>query len=174
MILKNGKLLIVCEAQKSDAADIIKYLNIVGGESDNLLFGKGEFYATVEEEEAFIEAITRSATSAMILGRIDGELVSVGTLTSNPRNRIAHQSEFAISVLKKHQNIGVGSAVTAKLIEYSKSNGITEVIHLKVRSDNFGAMHLYKKHGFKEIGLYEKFMKIVDAYYDIVMMNLYL
>ena len=50
VILKNGELLILRRPTEDDAKAMIDYLNQVGGESDNLLFGKGEFHLTVEQE----------------------------------------------------------------------------------------------------------------------------
>jgi len=40
MQLKNGKDLLIRKARKEDAYELIVYLNIVGGESDNLLCTK--------------------------------------------------------------------------------------------------------------------------------------
>lgn len=40
--LKTGETLILRAPIEEDAKDMIEYLNIVGGESDNLLFGKDE------------------------------------------------------------------------------------------------------------------------------------
>ncbi|BBK76728.1 hypothetical protein CBU03nite_01320 [Clostridium butyricum] len=42
------------EATVDDANDIIEYLNTVGGESNNLLFGEGEFKLTIEQEKTYI------------------------------------------------------------------------------------------------------------------------
>ena len=43
------------KAETSDAAALIEYLNIIGGESDFLTFGPGEFGRSVEAEAVFIE-----------------------------------------------------------------------------------------------------------------------
>lgn len=44
---------------------MIQYLNIVGGESDNLLFGKDEFHLTVEKEMEHITSICNSTNTLM-------------------------------------------------------------------------------------------------------------
>ncbi|MEA4960851.1 hypothetical protein [Lutispora sp.] len=51
--LKNGEKLILRKPKVEDAENMIKYLNLVGGESDNLLFGKDEFRLTVEQEKEY-------------------------------------------------------------------------------------------------------------------------
>ena len=43
MKLKNGKFIEIRKAKKEDAAELLDYLNLVGGESDNLTFGANEF-----------------------------------------------------------------------------------------------------------------------------------
>ena len=41
--LNNGKKLYIRQAKPEDAKKMIDYLNLVGGESNNLTFGKDEF-----------------------------------------------------------------------------------------------------------------------------------
>lgn len=45
--LRNGQQLVLRKPIIEDAESIIEYLNLVGGESDNLLFGKDEFHFTM-------------------------------------------------------------------------------------------------------------------------------
>ncbi len=53
--LENGKDLLLRNAEESDAEKIIAYLNEVGGESDNLLFGKDSFLLTLEQEREYLK-----------------------------------------------------------------------------------------------------------------------
>ena len=53
--MKQGGRLLLREAQGTDAGAVLAYLNRVGGESDNLLFGKDGFPLPVEREAAFLE-----------------------------------------------------------------------------------------------------------------------
>ncbi len=172
--LKNGLELTISKAKKEDAADIIEYLKLIGGESDNLLFGANEFDMSVADEENMIENFSKSTTSAILVGKINGEIVSITTLMSPRRERIAHQSEIAISVKKKYWNNGIATHMMNKAISFAKQNGVTTLIHLRVKEDNTNAIYLYEKLGFERIGVYKKFFKIEDKYYDNVLMNLYL
>jgi len=65
VILKNGAEFIIDKAKKEDAKDIIKYLNIIGGESENLLFGANGFPLSTEQEEEVIESKNSSLTSCL-------------------------------------------------------------------------------------------------------------
>ena len=173
MKLKNNMKLEIDKAVKTDAVQIIEYLNIVGGESDNLLFGANEFHMSVEAEEVFIENLLSSKTSALFVGKIEDEVVCVGSFMALNKLRIAHQADLAISVKKNYWNIGVGTQLMQNMIDFAKGNGQTEILHLGVKSDNINAQNLYKKMGFIEIGKYKNFFKINGNYYDEILMNLY-
>jgi len=172
--LKNGKELQIRKARKEDAAELIQYLNIVGGESDNLLFGANEFHMTIEQEEKYIEGLSNSSTSVLLVGTIEGKFVCVGNISAPMKGRIAHQCNLAMSVLKKFWGLGVGTHLISALIDFAKRAEKLEIIHLQVKSDNERAIALYKKMGFREIGMYPKYTKINDQYFDDILMNLYL
>lgn len=174
MKLKNGAKLLISKAVKEDAEKIIEYLNLIGGESDNLLFGKNGFDMSVENEKKFIDNINSSKTSALFIGKINSEIVCIGSIQSSGKERIAHQSNIAISVKKKYWNNGIGTQLTQTLVEFARNNGVTEILHLGVKYDNANAIKLYEKMGFEKIGLYKNFFKINGAYFDEVLMNLYL
>lgn len=171
MELKNKMILQIEKAVKEDAKQIIDYLNIVGGESDNLLFGANEFVMSLEAEENYIESVNQSEASALFIGKIEEEIICVGSIMASNRNRIAHHSELAISVKKKYWGMGVGTHLMQTMIDYAKNSKITEILHLGVRSDNELAIQLYKKMGFEEYGRFDKFFKIDGAYYDEVLMK---
>lgn len=80
--LKNGAQLILRKATVDDAKDIIEYLNTVGGESNNLLFGEGEFKCTIEQERTYIENFNNDKNSLLLLGVIDNRIVSVSQISS--------------------------------------------------------------------------------------------
>ena len=174
MELKNGMLLQINKAKKDDAKQIIEYLNIVGGESDNLLFGANGFHMTVEVEENFISNLSTATASALFVGKVENEIVCIGSIMSLPKERIKHQADLAISVKKKYWGLGVGTCLMKNMITFAKENGQTEILHLGVKADNETAIKLYEKMGFVVIGRYKNFFKVQDKYYDEILMNLYL
>jgi len=121
MQLKNGKDIIIRKVRKEDAAEIIKYLNVVGGESDNLLFGANEFNLTVEQEEKHIESLEYSPTSILLVGTVEDKIICVGNISSPKRERIAHQGNIAMSALKDYWGLGVGTHLMTALIDFAKS-----------------------------------------------------
>ena len=174
MQLKNGKNLLIRNARKEDAAEVINYLNVVGGESDNLLFGANEFHMTVEQEEKYIESLENSPTSILLVGIVEGKIICVGNISAPKRKRIAHQGDIAMSVSKEFWGLGAGTHLMTALIDFAKSTGKLEILHLMVRADNERAIALYKKMGFQEIGMYPKYTQINGIYFDDILMYLYL
>lgn len=174
MQLKNDMVLQINKAIKADAAEMIEYLNIVGGESDNLLFGANGFHMSVEAEEDFIGNLLDSNVSALLVGRIENEIVCVGSIMTSPKERISHQGDLAVSVKKKYWGLGIGTHLMQTMILFAKRNGQTEILHLGVKDDNLAAVNLYKKMGFNEIGRHKNFFKIDGKYYDEILMDLYL
>ncbi|NFO09794.1 GNAT family N-acetyltransferase [Clostridium botulinum] len=172
--LKNGTQLILRKATVDDANDIIEYLNTVGGESNNLLFGEGEFKLTIDQERAYIENINKDKNSLMLLGVIDNRIVSVSQISSENRQRIGHNSELAISVIKEYWGNRVGSFVIEQLIKFAKDNKSIKNISLCVKEDNHNAIKLYKRHGFVEVGIHKNFFNINGDYYDEILMDLYI
>ena len=173
MILKNGQELHIRKAEKKDATELIEFLNTVSGESDNLLFGAGEFSLTVWQEEQFIQNMNSSLNSALFVGLTDGRIVCVGSVSTPGNRRISHQTEIAVSVLKEFWGIGVGKCLMNEIINFARTNKL-EILHLGVKEDNIRAIELYNKLGFTKIGVYPKFFKINGQYYDQILMNLYL
>lgn len=165
--------LIIRKATPDDAEKMLEYLNQVGGESDNLLFGLNEMQIPIEQEKAFIEAINNSSKDIMLLGLVDNEIVSISSLQGFARKRIAHRGEIAISVKKQFWHHGIGTKMMQSLIDFAKLADIS-VVELKVKSDNLNAIALYKKLAFETIGTYKNFFKINEEYFDAELMTLFL
>ena len=85
MKLKDGQELTLRKAEKADAANILAYLNQVGGESDNLLFGKDGMQMPVEAEEEFIESTNGCKTSVLLVGLVENEVACVGSISASSR-----------------------------------------------------------------------------------------
>lgn len=146
---------------KEDAKNMLEYLKQVGGESDNLTFGKEGLPFTVEQEEEYLDKLTSPCIVAI---DDEGRIVGDGSLELGVR-RISHSAELGISVIKEYWGKGVGSTIMKSLIQEAKDRGITK-INLKVRADNERAKALYKKFGFVKEGYSTRMLKIGDEYFD--------
>ncbi len=172
--LKNGKTAILRSPIKEDAQAMIDYLNIIGGESDFITFGKNEFSMSVEAEQDYIERINSMDNSKNVLIIIEDEIVGIASITSVQKERMKHNGTLGISIRKKYWGIGLGSEIMAYLIDWAKSNKITKKINLLVREDNIRGVKLYEKFGFEKEGLLKKDICVNGIYYNTIAMGLYI
>ncbi len=174
MKLKNGVDLTIEQAIVEDAPLLVEYLNLVGGESDNLLFGADECIMEIEDEEEYILNMSKADNSALMVGKIGDEVVCLGAINGLARARIAHQADIALSVKKKYWGQGVGTCLVSKLIDFARQTNKIEIIHLGVKAENTVAQKIYKKYGFEEVGVHKNFFKINGEYFDEIVMDLHL
>ncbi|MBU3188521.1 GNAT family N-acetyltransferase [Clostridium bowmanii] len=172
--LKKGQKLILRKPIIEDAEEMIQYLNIVGGESDNLLFGKDEFHLTVQQEIEHIKDISNSANTLMVLGIIDNKIVSIAQISSSSRKRIAHNSEISISVKNDYWRNGIGCTVMDELIRFAKESGTIKNINLGVKTSNINAISMYEKFGFEKVGVHKNNFNVNGNFDDEILMDLYI
>lgn len=172
--LKNGETSILRSPNKEDAKSMIDYLNIIGGESDFITFGKNEFSMSLEAEQDYIEKINNMKNSKNILALVNGEIIGIASITSVQKERMKHNGTLGISLRKKYWGMGLGSEIMDYLINWAKSNGITKKINLLVREDNIRGIKLYEKFGFEKEGLLKKDICVNGVYYNTIAMGLYI
>jgi len=172
--LKNGKVLIIRKAGSQDAAKLLQYLPVIGGETDNLLFGSEGIQLTLEQEEQKLREMAESANTLFLLGIIDGEIVSTCSVSGVSRERKCHVGTFGLAVRQSFWHLGIGKFMSLELLRLVKAAGILSVIQLAVRTDNDHAIHLYERLGFKKVGILHRDMRVRGEYADTMMMELLL
>jgi len=170
--LKNKQALTISYPEPEQAQDIINYLNLVGGESDYLLFGKNEFPTSAADEAKIIANWKSSGRNLMLRGLINNEVVSVLTLNRPNRPRLKHLGQMGISVRKDYWNLGVGSQMISSMFEWIKENALDLTkITFEVVDENKTALALYEKFGFKKEGLKTRCSYVNGKYYNSVIMG---
>lgn len=106
-----------------------------------------------------------------IVAEIEGKIVGNLSFSGGPRQRIAHAGELGVCVLKEYWGQGIGTKLIEYLIDWCKESGIIRKINLRVRSDNYSAIHIYKKLGFNEEGLITRDFFINERFYDSISMG---
>lgn len=75
-----------------------------------------------------------------------------------------------IVVKKDKRSLGIGSLLLEEIVKYSKIHNATSIT-LEVNEKNIPAIKLYKKYGFKQVGLRKKYYNNED---DAILMDLVL
>jgi RimJ/RimL family protein N-acetyltransferase len=172
--LKNGQIVTIRHAERTDAGHIIKCVNKVAGETNYLTFGADELGISVEKAEEFIEGHLNSDNKLFIIAEIDGIIVGTLGFAGGEKSKIRHRGEFGVSVLKEYWGLGIGKKLVETLIEWAKSSGVIKKINLIVRSDDTRAIELYKQLGFCQEGLISREHFIGGRFYDSLFMGLQL
>ena len=160
----------IVRACAEDAAALLEYLKIVGGETDNLSFGAEGVPLSVDEEGAYLRSQAESADNVQFLAKIDHEIIGTASLNRKPR-RMSHRGEFGISLKKAYWGCGIASALMKEILSFASANGF-EQLNLEVRSDNTRAIRLYEKHGFQKLCTFPGFFKMDGMLVDFDLMNL--
>ena len=157
-------------AEAADAAALLEYLKIIGGETENLSFGPEGVPLSREEEEAYLRAQSGSSDNAQYLAKVNGEIIGTASLNRKP-NRMRHRGEFGISLKKAWWGCGAASALAEAILAFARENGF-EQLNLEVRGDNARAIRLYEKLGFRKLCTFPAFFKIGGEPVDFDLMNL--
>ncbi len=158
-------------AKADDAAELLDFLKIIGGESDNLTFGAEGLPFSVEDEASFIESMNQNG-NLLLLAKYEDRIVGKVSISRFPR-RMNHRAELGITVLKAEWGKGIGRELMRQAIEHARAQEL-EILSLEVRSDNTRAIRLYEKYGFQKIGTFPGSLKINGQLIDFDIMILHL
>ncbi|WP_288679232.1 GNAT family N-acetyltransferase [uncultured Clostridium sp.] len=133
------------------------------GVMENILSNKDE-----EEELIKEKIINRGKNQYWYIAEEDGKVIGLGILMNHGNLRKKHVGVITLMVNSDYQNKGVGSLLMDKLINLSESLNIIR-LELCVFRDNYKAINLYKKFGFKEEGIKVKSALKNGEYIDEIM-----
>ncbi|MDP4159561.1 MAG: GNAT family protein [Bacillota bacterium] len=170
--LKDGQTVLLRESIKSDASELVDYLQKIGSESDFLTFGPGELSVSVSDEEAILEESYTAKNKIMLLALIGNKVIGCLHFTGGVRARTRHTGEFGVSLLKNYWDQGIGTTMVRELIQWAKDSSVIRKLNLRVRSDNDRAIFVYEKLGFIQEGLITREFCISGQFFDCIYMGL--
>ncbi|XZL95230.1 GNAT family N-acetyltransferase [Clostridium perfringens] len=134
------------------------------GVMENILSNKDE-----EDELIKEKIINRGNNQYWYVVEEDGKVLGLGILMNHGNLRKKHVGVITLMVNSDYQNKGIGSLLMDKLINLSESLNIIR-LELCVFRDNYKAINLYKKFGFKEEGIKIKSALKNGEYADEIIM----
>lgn len=166
----NNSPFVIERARPEDAAELLAYLKIVGGETQNLSFGAEGVPLDVEAEGAYLAMQAESRDNIQLFAKVNGEIIGTASL-NRKRGRMYHRAEFGISLKKAWWGCGAATVLAHGVLDFAREAGI-EQVNLEVRSDNKRAIALYEKLGFRKLCTFPGFFKIKGELIDFNLMNL--
>lgn len=134
------------------------------GVMENILSNKDEKDELIKQK-----IINRGNNQYWYVAEEDGKVIGLGILMNHGNLRKKHVGVITLMVNSDYQNKGIGSLLMDKLIILSESLNIIR-LELCVFRDNYKAINLYKKFGFKEEGIKIKSALKNGEYVDEIIM----
>lgn len=124
---------------------------------------------TREERQAWMAA--RGPRHPVIVAEALGEVVGWGSLnTFNPRKAYDYVADFSVYVERAWRGRGVGSVLMAALIGRARALGYHKLV-LSAFVWNEGGMTLYRKFGFRTVGIYREQGLLDGRWVDTIIME---
>lgn len=127
-------------------------LNDFASITDTLTSDFDDFWNTSTFEQEL-----KSENSYYLVGKIDNRIVCFAGMKI-----VLDEADIMNIVTKKDfRNLGIGFKIFKELISVAQRNGIKKVT-LEVNENNFSAIHLYEKFGFKKIAIRVHYYNNID------------
>jgi phosphinothricin acetyltransferase len=124
---------------------------------------------SAEDQRAWLQAI--AGRYPAVVAQIDGEIV--GWAGAGPyRDRECYRGigEFSMYVHRNWSRRGVGDLLLAGLIREAEQLGLWKLLS-RIFPFNEASRALCRKHGFREVGVYEKHARLDGCWLDVVIVE---
>lgn len=163
----------ITRARPEDAAALLDYLKIVGGETDNLSFGAEGVPACAGGGAGLSAHTGRFAGPCAVSCQGGRRAHRHGQPEPGKPGRMRHRGVFGISLKRAWWGCGAASALTEAVLAFARENGFAQ-LDIEVRSDNVRAIRLYEKFGFRKLCTFPAFFRIggQDIDFDVMLLQL--
>ncbi len=160
-IEKNGKMeqIIIRAPKESDLMGVWKFYNKAIKETE---FLSRITPVKLKDERKWLErAINdmKKKNSAYLLAECDGKIIASANANRELSEVNRHIGDFGICILQEYTGCGIGTKITAHILELARKDMKIEIAKLSVYHKNKIAQGLYKKMGFKYAGKIPKGVK---------------
>ena len=124
---------------------------------------------SAEEQQAWLRAIADRYPA--VVAQIDGEIVGwAGAGPYRARECYRGIGEFSMYVRRDWRGRGVGDLLVAALIIEAERLGLWKLLS-RIFPFNEASRALCRKHGFREVGVYEKHARLDGRWLDVVIVE---
>lgn len=167
---KDGTLILLRYPSKNDSISLMNFINELVDEHAPI--GANKKVNRKEEDEYIKKSIKeiKEKKSINFLAEIDKKIVGYIKII-RLYGKSNHVGELGMFVKKDYRDKGIGELMIRQALKYAHKEGI-KIVKLSVFANNNRAIHLYRKLGFKKVGLLKGALKDKGRYFDeIIMVN---
>lgn len=164
-LLRLGQdMLVIQVAQPEDAAAITAIYN-------EGIRGRSATFETHERTTQDILAWFNAVQHPLLVAKRGGEVMGwIHASTYRTRECYAGIAEFSVYVAGRAQGQGVGNTLMAAFIPVCEQAGFWKLVS-RIFIENTASRQLCQKHGFREVGVYEKHGKLDGVWRDVVIVE---
>lgn len=170
--LKNGKLVVIRQAEINDAEQLLQCIKIYIPQSDFIPKLEQEIKLTLQQEKDWINSFLINDNSLLLVAEYENQIIGNIDLTGSQRKIMEHTAVIGMGMFKDWRNSGLGTELLFATIDWAKQNQILELIWLQVYTENKLGLHLYRKMGFEENGIIKNYFKRDNQYFDNLTMSM--
>lgn len=164
VICRDGRAALLRSAHPDDAAEMVRFLLDVCGETEFLLaYPEERQNLTIERERAFLTNIAEDDNELMLTAWVDGQLAGVANINFSTRLKMRHRASVAISIRRAYWNLGLGTALLNALVDAAKAHPEVRQVELEFIEGNRRAQALYEKVGFRVVGVHPDAFVLKDG-----------
>jgi phosphinothricin acetyltransferase len=124
---------------------------------------------SAEDQQAWLRAI--AGRYPAVVAEVDGEIIAwAGAGPYRDRECYRGIGEFSMYVDRDWRGRGVGDLLLARLISEAERLGLWKLLS-RIFPFNEASRALCRKHGFREVGVYEKHARLDGRWLDVVIVE---
>jgi L-amino acid N-acyltransferase YncA len=125
-----------------------------------------------DERRRWLDA--RGARHPVVVVEHDGAVIGWASLNVfNPRDAYRHVADISVYVERASRGKGAGTALLSRLIELAREIGFHKLV-LAGFPHNAAGVALYRRLGFREVGVYREQGQLDGRWVDVLLMELLL
>ncbi len=176
IVVKNGEKILIRSLKKSDIEGVWANFNEVVDEGIYLPVFKP--VKSEYEKKNWYETIINRKEVCIVAEHLDIKepynIIGQCEISNSEWEAALHIGILGLIVKKKYRDLGIGKNLVDTAIKTSSKLNNKKKIILSCYSTNERAIYLYKKMGFKIVGVRKKQFYLDSIYYDEVLMDLWI
>lgn len=162
--LRDGREAVIRSPREEDIPAMLEYLFITAGETEFLLRYPEECGKyTPEGEGALFERVNSSATEAMLVCLVGGEIAGVSNVAWSAGIKTRHRASVAIALKKRFWGFGIGTRLMREMERIALTDERVLQLELDFVEGNDRARALYEKEGFVITGARPDAIRLKDG-----------